>query len=704
MKPGQLGAACVALAGALGAQAQELPEVVVSAERTSALLRLTPVSVGVLERAELDRKGIVDLHDIAGVVAGVTVPNGFSNMPQAVAIRGVGASIAAMSQAVGIYIDDVPLVRGYATALWDLPDIDRIEVLRGPQGSLYGQNASAGAVRFVTRVPTGEQAAWVEAAAGNRGALESRAYVAGALGESLAGSLAISRRTNDGFGWNAVTGHAINKLDVLQFQAKLRQVFAPGSDAVLAIDGAQDRSDTNTTNYPLNHAGAAPRVSYTSAPVGAFLRNAGGASLHVNVDLQDGVLLRSISAVRRYRDDPTVVDFGGLEVQRFGVSQQVAQTAVSQEFQLQGRSARLAWTAGLMLVRDDFDFDRLSAVTALAAPATAYSLVATRLRTTDAGLYGQARFALSLDTGVSLGLRWYHTRQTGANSDWRSDAAGRPIVPVYLATGLSTTANGMLPRLAIDHALDARTFVYASVAEGAKFGGFNRAAESLLSAQSATRPEQVRTWEGGLKWKAAGGAASANVAAFYNDYRDYLAALTNTRINGVLVNDAVLVNAGKAHTEGVDLDFALQLGARTRWTVSAEGLRSRIDAFDNPTGSIAGKLVGHNLPNAPALTLGTSIGHQLVLADGVLSGELSAQHLHRQFSDLANTAIVAIPAQTYFNAQLSYRHGGWTLSARARNIADKSYAVLRSVVPPLGLDASYYNPPRTLLLTLRRDW
>ena len=704
MRGSYLHAALLALTGAAGAQAQELPEVVISAERSSSLLRLTPVSVGVIERAELDRKGIADLHDIAGVVAGVTVPNGFSNMPQAVAIRGVGASLPAMSQAVGIYLDDVPLVRGYATALWDLPDIERIEVLRGPQGSLFGQNATAGAVRFVTRDPGGDAQAWVEGAGGNRGALEGRAYLNGALGESLAGSLALSRRTNDGFGWNAFKQQAINKLDVAQFQAKLRQVVSPSLNLVVAIDGVQDRSDSNTTNYPLNHPAAAPRLSYTSAPAGAFLRNAGGASVHVNLQLEDDLLLRSISAVRRYRDDPTVIDFGGREVQRFGVSQQVAQTAVSQELQLQRRSARLSWTSGVMLVRDDFAFDRFSAVTPLAAPATIYAFVTTRMRTSDAGLYGQARLALSAATGLSAGLRGYHTRQSGANISWRANAAGQLTQRVYAAEGLSTTASGVLPRLGIDHTLDERTFIYANAAEGQKFGGFNRAAESLLSAQAAARPEHVRTWEGGVKWKAAGGWASANLALFYNDYRDYLAGLNSTRINGVQVNDVVLVNAGKVHTSGADLDLAVQLAARTRWTVSAEGLASRIDAFDNPTGSVAGNVVGHHLPNAPAFTLGTSLHHQVPVGDGVLSLEVSAQHLRRQFSDLANTAALTIPAQSYLNAYLSWRSGPWTVALRARNITDKAYPLLRFVVPPLGVDASYYNPPRTVLLSVRRGW
>ncbi len=684
-----------------------LPEVIVTAQRASTLARVTPVSVGVVERGEIERKGVADLHDLVGVIAGVAVPNGFSNMPQAVAIRGIGASNPAMSQAVGIYLDDVPLIRGYATGLWDLPDIQRIEVLRGPQGTLYGQNSTGGAVRFVTRDPSSKPAAWLAAGAGNFGAFETRGYLNGALGEHWSASLAFSRRSNDGFSYNATRRARVNDLDVSQLQAKLRYAPHPGMEAVLAIDGAEDRSDANTTNYPLNHPGAAPRVTFTKQPPGAFLRRAGGLSLRINKELGNGLSLRSISAVRRYRDDPAVVDYGGLEVQRFGISQQVAQTAVSQEIQLQSSGERLEWTGGLMLVQDRFDFDRLSAVTPLAAPATAYSQAVTHLTTFDAGIYAQGRYRLTADTGLTAGLRAYRTRQSGDNGFWRTDAGGRRTSVVYQAQDLRTSTSGLLPRLGIDHQLGPDVFLYASVAQGAKFGGYNRAAESLLSAQLATRPEKVRTWEAGAKLRLLDGKLTTNAALFYNDYRDYLAALNGIRLNGVQVNDAVMINAGKAHSYGLDLEVAAQLAPHTRWTVSAELLGSRIDEFANPAGTSTGDVVGHKLPNAAPFNLGTSIHHEKMLANGAALGiELSAIHIRPQFLDVANNPLTRVPAQTYLNGDLSWRSPGrhWTVSLRAKNLAGKSYAMLRQVIPPLGIDASYYNPPRTVLLSVRHDW
>ncbi|RYG89198.1 MAG: TonB-dependent receptor [Alphaproteobacteria bacterium] len=684
-----------------------IPEVIVSAERFTTLARTTPVSVGVIEAREIEAKGIVDLHGLVGVIAGVAVPNGFSNMPQAVAIRGVGASLPAMSQAVGIYLDDVPLLRGYANALWDFPDIERIEVLRGPQGTLYGQNSSGGAVKFVTRSPTPERQAWFALSGGNRGARELRGYVNGALAPGVSGSLGFSRRTNDGFGYNATRDERVNRLDVAQFQAKLRWSGPRGLDAVLAIDGVGDRSDTHTLNYPLNHPRSAPRVNYTPYGPGAFERLGGGGSLRIVKPLREGLEFRAITGYRRYRDDPSVADFGGLEVSRLVISQVVEQQAFSQELQLQGRGARLDWTTGLMLVRDDFDFRRLTAVRPPAALTPVYSDAQTRQETRDLGLYAQGRYKLDGKSGVTLGLRGYKTKQTGSNEFWRATSDGARVSNVYLAPGLETKSSGVLPRIAIDHQWSPATYLYASYARGEKFGGFNRAAESLLSARQPSDPERVATFEAGLKGRYAGGKLTVNVALFNNEYDDYLASLTGARINGVQINDLVLINAAQARSYGVDADLALALGERTRWTMSIEALRSRFDDFVNPSGADSGNFVGNELPNAPRLSAATSVVHLQPLRSGAALGfDLSASYMRRHFSEVSNNAALAIPSQAYLHASLVYRSASrkWSVSLRARNLTDKAYPTLRTRIAPLGVDTAYYNPPRTILLTLRYDY
>ncbi len=689
-------------------EAAQLPEITVTAERTETVLRRTPVSVGVVGSGEIARKGVYQLNDLVGVVAGVAVPNGSGNMPQAVGIRGVGVSIPAMSQAVGIYVDDVPLVRGYATALWDLPDIERIEVLRGPQGTLYGQNLTAGAVKLVSIDPGPASSAFLAAAAGNHGALEARGYANGPLGGTLAGSFAFSQRSNDGFGVNATLGTRVGKLDATQFRAKLRWAPAPAVDAVFALDGLQDRSDASASSYPLNSPEAAPRVTFTSAPeAGAFRRNAGGLSLKLTGRLDGGLVARSITGWRAYRDDPTRPDWGGLAVQRYTLDQTVEQKAFSQELQLQGAQGPLGWTAGAMAVVDRFDFLRYVTAFPVAASTRSYTEARTHQATTDLGLYGQARYAVAAATGLTGGLRLYTTRQTAANGFWRTDAARTRTALVYEVPDLAVRKSGVLPRVGVDHQWTPDTFVYASIAQGAKFGGFNRAAESAVSASVPTNPEKVTAYELGSKGRYRDGQLTLNLALFYNDFRDYLAALTNSTVNGVFVTDAVLTNAARAHTWGVDVELAARLAARTEWTLSLELLRSRFEAFANPTGAAATDYVGKQLPYAPKLALGTSLRHTQPLHGGSeVSFELSVQHIAEQFADVSNSALLQLPRQTYVNLGAEFRGAErqWSFALRVKNLGDRTYVLLRNRIPPVGVDAAYYNAPRTLLATARHDF
>lgn len=700
--------------GLAGAQTPtpQLQEVVVTAERVVSTVNKTPLSVAVLGGEEIDRRGLVQLSDLVGVVAGLVVPNGFSNMPQAVGIRGVGVSNPAMSQAVPVYIDEVPLVRGFATALWDLPDVTRIEVLRGPQGTLYGQNSTAGAVKIVSWDPGADDTRWASVALGNRGAREVRAFGDFRLDDQgRAASVALSRKINDGFGWNATLHKEVNRLDATQFRVKLKQPFGGGLVAVLALDGLLDKSDANTTNYPLNHPDSRPRVTYTGDERwGPFERQAGGAQLKLEQPLGADLTFRSITGYRTFHDDPTKPDFGGLEVGRQSLDQVVQQKALSQEFQLQGRGPVFGWparwTTGAMVVYDRFDFERHIESTPVSTNVTAYSEAQTHLDTLDVGLYGQGRIALSENLSATAGLRGYRTRQSGSNAFYRTNAQRQRTTTVYEADDLSYAKSGLLPRLGVDYQW-ASTLLYASISEGAKFGGFNRAAESLRSALVATRPEKVRAYELGAKATAAGGRFTANVAAFYNDYRDYLAVLTNTVINGVLVTDPVIINAGRAKTYGVDLEAAARLTNELDWTLSLEWLKSEFTEFANPTGAPGTNYVGRELPYAPRVSAGSALVYTTALpGGGQLRLDASVKHLRPQYADAANSPLLALPEQTYLNAGVSYTPAGgrWRFSFRVNNLEDKAYVLIRTRIPPLGVDAAYYCPPRTWLFTTRYDF
>lgn len=685
-----------------------LKEVVVTVERRETVLRKTPMSVGVVGEAEIEAKGVAQLSDLVALVPGVAVPNGFSNQPQAVGIRGVGVSLPAMSQAVGIYVDDVPLVRGYANALWDLPDMERIEVLRGPQGTLYGQNLTAGAVKLISADPTVERSAWLSAGFGSQGAREVHGFATGAIGgtaeEPTTASIAFSRRSNDGFGHNATLNKDVNRLDATQFRAKFRWQTSGGNSVVWSIDGLKDTSDTNTSNFPLNDPRAAPRVTFTAVDAGAFKRIAGGTSLKITSQVNPDTVFKSITALRGYRDDPTVADFGGLAVQRYTLSQTVEQRTLSQELQLQRDAGTNQWTVGLMFIADNFAFDRFLAATPPGAPATRYTEAQTYQQTRDVGLYGQLRHAFSAQTALTMGLRAYHTQETGFNRFWLTQAQQVRTTQVYDANNLSTATSGLLPRISLEHQWTPDIFLYGSYTKGAKFAGFNRAAESLLSAQVAANPERVTTYELGSKGRFFDGKLTASAALFYNQYRDYLASLSNSVVNGVVVTDPVLVNAGRAKTYGLDVELAGQLARQTQWTLAAEFLQARFDQFANPTGAAASNFTGNDLPYAAHVSLSASLRHLVPMSGGgalALTG--SVQYTAPQFTDVANTPDLKSPEQTYVNVDATYTdpNGRWSVSLRIKNLLNKTYALVRTRIAPVGVDSVFYNAPRTALLTAR---
>jgi iron complex outermembrane receptor protein len=196
-----------------------LATVTVTAERRSTDVQKTAVAVSAVGESQLQERQVHTLADLAGQAAGLTLPSNYINQ-QYVFIRGIGNSRPAGNPSVGVYIDDVYVARQFGNAYSNLPDIERVEILRGPQGTLYGQNTSSGAVKIISRDPSEEFTGSVEAGAGNYGTFESKGYFSGALvPEVLLGSLAVSSRHSDGYAYNYTLHKDVNGFDTNQIRS-----------------------------------------------------------------------------------------------------------------------------------------------------------------------------------------------------------------------------------------------------------------------------------------------------------------------------------------------------------------------------------------------------------------------------------------------------------------------------------------------------
>ncbi|MFT4246622.1 MAG: TonB-dependent receptor [Pseudomonas sp.] len=675
-----------------------LPEVKVTAERLETASQKTPVTVNAVAAEELRRRGVAKLADLAGLAAGVNIPNQWPNT-QSVFIRGIGSSRPIGNPSVGWYLDDVYIPRSFGSSfIGSLPDIERIEVLHGPQGTLYGQNTSSGALKLVSRQPSGDFGAWVSAGAGNQGQVETRGYANGTLSPGLlVGSLAVASSHLDGDVDNLYLGRSVNGYENQQLRGILRLTPENGWVATLAVDGLHGTATAGST--PLNWPGTGVRRNFSDN--GSHQQyNSGGVSLKLEGGLGDALSWKSVSAWRGFdvhmpSDDPYPTPVSGFY-------QNLDQRQLSQEFQLFGDYDRFSFIAGLMLWHEVFRMDRLTWSN------NAYSIIDSRSTTDSAGLYGQGTYRFSDRLGLTAGLRLSKEWRDLDSAAYTSDAAWTRLSQRYAVSGLSKTYQSATPKLSLDYQWTPDLLAYASWAIGETSGGWNPAAATQAIAEVPVDPERVSAYEIGLKRSAWGGRFRGNLSLFYNDYRDYQASITNPTINGQLITGAVIVNAGQAHTYGAEWESVLQASARLRLAFNLAYLRTRFDEFVNPTGAASSDFSGYELPYSPRwsgslgalyeqpltsgarLTLGAN-----VRAESSSFSAVSATNLHTKF-----------PSTHYLDASASYTtaDGGWTFSLTAKNLLDKTYVLPGYYVPTLGYYSANYNRERQWLLSVRRDF
>jgi iron complex outermembrane receptor protein len=678
-------------------QADSGGDIIVTAQRRETSLLETPLAVTAIGGDALASGHIETLADLAGKLPGVNLPNGYANM-QSIYIRGIGTNDPGVPAAVGIYIDDVYVPRTFGNGLFDLPDVERIEVLRGPQGTLYGQNTSAGAVKLVSKRPSETLTGTLYAEYGNYDGIRTQAYLSGPLVDGLLyASVAYTHRERRGHTYNANTARWVDRLNT--DQGRLKLLFTPASnfEAQLTIDKSWDDSD-NLVGIPLNFGTHDPRVTYANTDT-RLNRDAWGAALHLKLDLSDTLTVKSISGYRTVRDHPSPWDWDGTPVDRFGWVQTLRSKQYSQELQLLGDNGPLTWTLGAIYLRETFAFDRLTWRT------SSYSEIESHLKTDSFGLYGQASFNLTDRLTVTAGLRYGEEKQDFTNLSYTNRADGSRTGLIYSVTDLKDKSDALTPKFGVDYKLSDTALLYASFTRGTKSGGFNRAAGTALIASIPVAPESVTAYEIGFKGRTDDRVLQGSVAAFYNDFKDYQANISNPTIGGQLINGQVVVNAGAAETYGAEAEFTLRPIKGLAWQVSASWLKTRFLSFANPTGAAASDYTGNKLPLAPEWTLGTDVDYALPLGiPGEISLNAGVDYRTDTYLDAANNPATKLKDQVFVDLGVSYRtdDGRWTFQVLAKNLFDATTVIgPHFLTPSIGVDVVGYSLPRLVTASIR---
>ena len=597
---------------AAAAEASNEGDIVVTARRRDEQLQDVPLAISVIGGAQLEKTGSVNVGRLTQIQPSVQF---FSTNPRnsAANIRGLGAPFGltndGIEQGVGIYIDEVYYSR-VAIATFDFLDVERVEVLRGPQGTLYGKNTTAGAINIVTRAPTFAPEGRLEVSFGNLDYVAAKASVSGPIiDDKLAVRLAGSKTSRRGTIYNVFSDRWVNEQDNLGLRGQLLLRATPNLDLTFSADYNRQNPEccaqiyvrTGATQRPLNRQYAAlakafnyappstdafDRLTDLDTPLDAF-QEIGGAALRAKWDIGPGTLT-SVTAWRFWNWGPSNDrDFTGLPITTVSANPS-KQDQYSQELRYAVSGDRVDFVAGLFAYKQKQHTTGAQEQGSAASrwllnpssanannPAVLNGLRSENdiwLRTTSLAAFGQLSWRVSDRLRLQPGIRVNYDKKTGSyiavvktgtgSTVLNNDQRGVLAPQSYQAKFSDWNISGDFTA-AYDIADD--VLAYATYAKSFKSGGINLAGLPLDAANnpilgaSTVKPEKVDHFELGLKTQFADKRVTLNLAAFWTEIRDYQATVSNGQL-GVL--RGYLANADKVRVRGLEADLSWRPSAR----------------------------------------------------------------------------------------------------------------------------------------------
>ncbi len=694
-------AAQVAEGGAASARpaeaaGQEIEDVIVTATKRKEPLQKVPVAVSVVEGDQAAQQNLNNINDISSIVPSLNFRNGASNKDQGLVIRGMGTVTTSpgVEPSVSTVVDGVPLDRpGQATL--DLLDVDRIEVLRGPQGTLFGKNASAGAVNIVTKQPTEEVQGYADVSYfGGGDEVRAKAGISGALVPGKAkGLLSVLTSDYGGNVTNVYNGDKVNGYDHNGARAKIELTPSDNLRALLAVDYLRSRetiptgviSSTNIT-YPNGVSTPYPALAGLIAPVGASSSNRdinantnsyadddnGGVSGQLDWSIGD-YTLTSISAYRKWKNrqiqdfDRTssplskqIVDDGNLDFDQY--SEELRITSPTGKF--------LEYVAGLYYLHavDDEVYKRTDSAAGIVNNGTA------RYGTTNNNysVFGEATLNFTDSFRGIAGARlieddlgYYHSRAATA-----ADTGINPSSPY--ATG-DTSDLGYADRFGLQYDVNRSATAYVTYSHGYKGPAYNVFFNMVPSTQGAAlKAETSDSYEIGLKTKTLEDRLLLNVALFDTTFDNYQANFPNL-VNGAVVTN--LVNAGTVSSRGFEADFTVKPTQALTLSGNLAATDAKIDhALITPKNW---PINGEPLPFTPKWKSNLRGEYRIpVTEDYEIDLGTDYRWQSKVQYDLSESPDTIQKAYGIWDADLSLNNlpGAWRVSVLAKNLLNKNYS------------------------------
>lgn len=675
--------------------------VIVTPERRSQSMQKVPISMKALTGADIEKSKIGSIIDVQQLVPGLTVTRASTGQAQAF-IRGIGTDIvgSGIEDAVPVYIDGVYQSRAAATAMQFI-DVDRVEVLKGPQGVLYGRNATGGAINIISKAPDWRKSGQFDVQGGSYNQRIVRGTVSGPLSQgAVSGRLSFLHNRDDGDTRNVLLDVMGNSSDTNALRGSLE--LLPSDNLTVTANAHYYQNNFTTAMKPLYPAvnplfavfGATvisdPRTVMQNLPNEATLTQS-GIDVKTEWDL-GSTLLTSITALHKTDYNIKRADLDGTEIPLLNVGSPTTGTGIpettnffSQEFTLASNNdGPLSWIGLLSYTHQKVD-----------APGFNFSMPLLNMTTnsvaavsTDAlGIGGQATYSWANGVRLTGGAR-YSTETKDLEKDL-TYANG-------ILTGSMTdrkTWSSVTPKFVADYSPDKNNMLYASATKGFKSGGYN-----TVTIQPAFAPETAINYETGLKSKLFDDRLRLNLAAFYTQYNDMQVSLV---LNGAGGLYSEIKNAAKAVSKGIEASIAVKPTSRFELSGGLQLLNARlVDFVIDPRYPALGAFnqKGNPLSRAPDTTVNLAAQYTWPAASGALAlrgeGSYRSKIYYTPFkNDYASDA-----GLTIWNALLNYEPSGKTGiygAAFVKNLANKTYT--KTIFDPPGLGyLAYYAPARTV--------
>ena len=646
--------------------------ITVTATKTGAAdIQATPMAVTAFSAGTLQQLGVQTIDGLAGFVPTLTIsqPLGLA----LVTIRGIGTNVVlpGADPSSTIHLDGVYLARP-AMAFMDFLDVERVEVLRGPQGTLYGRNSVGGTINIVSRQPTNSFETSARLTAGNFEKLRAEGAVSGPLiKDKVMGNFAFLRGSHAGFVKDLNhPDHSLASEDTWAGRGQLRVVFGVHHELLLSADYA--RSDGVPLGYgkaiaakpgfTFNSPASLWEVRFSDLAIGKNVQRGGSAKLIIQ--LNDTTTLNSLTAYRQ-SDNRFFVDADGTELRLGANDLRDLQHQVSEEVTLVRRTAKLAWIGGAFL----FDEQVRGPVLITLYDAGTQSRPDSTQTARAWALFGQATYEVSDRISLTGGLRYTDEAKDLANTGglYRLGTSNLAVPMSFYDFVDRATYDAWTPKISIQARATRDTFFYASAARGFKSGGFNA---SWPAPGRPYNPEFAWSLEGGLKQTMAGGRVRVNTAVFYTSLQDLQ---VQALIRPGLLD---ISNAASAKIKGVEVEASASVRG-----IHLNASLSRLDAAYGAyvavgAGGVTRDAAGNRLNNAPEWSGSASAVYEFAIGGAgtaFVRGDVSRQS--RIFFSPFNDAIETQKAcgLLHLRAGVGPRHRRWEIAVYARNVANTEY-------------------------------